>query len=287
MVLCITYRKIINLYFNKKREAKSRNNISDNSFFINNLDSDDDYGVDEKLISEDYSSSRGIYTLKYHKNSKKYILKTFWIYIKKNVIIFIFNMHDNSEFNSIYFKIIKLNIFFFNYLFITALLFTDNYISLEIKIIKNEFESVLTKEIIRIILFFTIAQFLNFIISFFFNGKEKLEENDNNLKNGIKIEEYSRQIDYLKCCFKTKLIIGFIFLLLLHITIIYFFIIFTCIYSFNHYQLYLFIYFLLTFAIYIILYCTIFLFVVLFRLISLKCEKSFIFKISSFIANHL
>ena len=286
MVLCITYGKIINLYFNKKREAKSRNNISENSHLINNNNDDEDDNEDEKLISENYGHSRYIFTTEYHNNSKKYFCKTYWLYLKNNIIIFIFNINDNSEFNSIYIKFIKLIIFILNYLFITALLFTDNYISLEIKIVKNEFESVLTKEIIRIILVFTIAQFLNFIISFFFNGKEKLEENDNNLKNGIKIEEYSRQIDYLKCCFKTKLIIGFIFLLLLHITIIYFFIIFTCIYSYNHYQLYLFIYFLLTFAIYIILYCTIFLFVVLFRLISLKCEKSFIFKISSFIANH-
>ena len=284
MLLCITYRKIINLYFNKKREAKSRNNISEKSHLIN-----DDDDEDEKLISEDYGSSRKIYTeytVKYHKTSNKYFLKTFWTYFKNNVIIFIFNINDNSEFNSIYFKIIKLIIFILNYLIITALLFTDNYICLEIAIIKNEFESVLVKEIIRIIFVFVISQFLNMIISLFFDGKEKLEENDKYFKNGIKIDEYVRQIDYLKCCFKIKFIIGSIFILLLHITMVYFFIIFTCIYSFNHYQLYLLIYFILTIAIYIIIYFVLFLFVALIRLISLKYEKSFIFKISIFIAKH-
>ena len=289
MFLCITYRKIINLYINKKREAKSRNNISENSHVIDDHNNDDD-DEDEKLISEDYGSSRKIYTVhavKYHNNSNKYFLKTFWTYLKNNVIIFIFNINDNSEFNSKSFKVIKLIIFFLNYLIITALLFTDNYISLEIKIIKNEFESILVKEILRIIFVFIIAQILNMIISLFFDGKEKLEENDNYFKNGIKIEEYSRRIDDLKCCFKIKFIIGSTLILLLHITIVYFFIIFICIYSFNHYQLYLFIYFILTIVLYIIIYVVLFLFVTLIRLISLKCEESFIFKISIFIAKHL
>ena len=141
----------------------------------------------------------------------------------------------------------------------------------------------LTKEIIRTIIIFAIAQFLNLIISFFFNAKEKLEENDKNLRADM-IEEYLRQIEFLKRCFKFKFIIGFIFVLLLHLTIIYFFIIFTCIYSFNHYQFYLVIYFLIAIAIYIILYTILFFILALLRLISLKFESSFIFKISTFIA---
>ena len=279
--LCITYRKIINLYFKKKREAKSRKNISENSYLINN-DNDDE---ETKLISEDYGHSRNIYTTKYHENPKKYFFKTFWIYFKNNVIKF--NIIDNNEFNPPIFKLIKIFIFIFNYLFITALLFTGNYITLEIKIVKNEFESVLTKEILRIIIVFIIAQFLNMLISLFFNDKENLEENDKNLKNGMEIEEYSRQIDYLKCCFKIKFIIAFIFILILHLTIIYFFIIFTCIYSFKNYQLYLFIYFMLTIAIYFIVYFILYILVALIRLISLKCENSDIFKISAYLAECL
>jgi len=280
--LCITYTEIINLYINKKREAKSRKNISENSYLINN-DNDDD--EETKLISEDYGHSRNIYTTKYYENSKKYFFKTFWIYFKNNVIIF--NINDINEFNSLSFKLIKIIIFIFNYLFITALLFTSNYITLEIKIVKKEFESVLTKEIIRIIIVFIIAQFLNMIISLCFNGKENLEENDKNFKNGIKFEEYSRQIDFLKCCFKIKFLIGFIFILLLHLTFIYFFIIFTCIYSYKNYQLYLFIYFMLTIAIYFITYFFLFLFVALFRLISLKYKDTILFKISAYLAELL
>jgi len=196
--LCKIYRKIINLYFNKKREAKSRNDNSKNNYLMNN--SNNNYDEDEKLISNDYFSSRDIYRVKYYNNSKKYFLKTLWAYFK-----YIFNINDNSEFNSIYFKIIKIIIFFLNYLLITALLFNDNYISLEIKIIKNELESVLTKEILRIISVFVITQFLNEIISSFFNEKEKLEEIDKNFLNGITIKEYFGQIDFLKMCFKINL----------------------------------------------------------------------------------
>ena len=215
---------------------------------------------------------------KYYNNSKKYFLKTLWAYFK-----YIFNINDNSEFNSIYFKIIKIIIFFLNYLLITALLFTDNYISLEIKIIKNELESVLTKEILRIISVFVITQFLNEIISSFFNEKEKLEEIDKNFLNGITIKEYFGQIDFLKMCFKIKFIIGFIFILILHIIIIYYFIIFTCIYSNNHYQFYLFIYFILTICLYFFLYFALFLLTTTIRLISLKFEKSFIFKLLTYL----
>jgi hypothetical protein len=287
IILCISYRKIINLYFNKKREAKSRNNISNNSHLINNNDDNDDDDEDEKLISEHYGHSRDIYSTEYHNNSKKYFYKTYWLYLKNNIIIFIFNINDNSEFNSIPFKIIKLLIFILNYLFITALLFTGNYINLEIIFIKKEFESVFTNEILRIILVFAIAQFLNVIISLIFNDKEKLEENDRKLRIDITIEEYSRKIDFLKCCFKLKLVIGSIFFLILHITIIYYFIIFACIYPFNHYQEYLFIYFLWTIVIYIFLYCILFLIIVLFRLISLKFESSFIFQFSAFLAKSI
>ena len=49
MILCITYRKIINLYFNKKREAKSRNNISENSHLINNNDDDDNENENQDI----------------------------------------------------------------------------------------------------------------------------------------------------------------------------------------------------------------------------------------------
>ena len=280
IISCMHYKKILNVYFNKRREAKSRNNILENSHQINNYDDDDE---EEKLISQDYGPSKKIFITEYHNSSKEYFRKTFWLYLKKNVIIFIFNINDKSEFDSKPFKFIKLIIFILNYLFISALLFTDNYITTEILIVKKEFESVLAKEILRTIAIFAIAQFLNLIISFFFNAREKLEENDKNLRTGM-IEEYLRQIEFLECCFKFKFIIGFIFVLLLHLTIIYFFIIFTCIYSFNHYQFYLVIYFLIAIAIYIILYTILFFLLALLRLISLKFESSFIFKISTFIA---
>ena len=259
-LLSITYRKIINLYLNKKREAKMGNNISENYHLINNNNDNDD--EEQKLISEYNGPLRNI---------EINFFKIFWAYLKNNVIIFIFNNNDNSEFNSIYFKIIKLIIFILNYIFITALLFTDNYINLEIKIIKNEFESVLVKEILRITKVFAISQFLNMVIFFFFDGKEKLDKNDKNSKKDI---AYFRRIDLLEFCFKIKFIIGFIFILLLHITYIYYFIIFACIYSYNHYQLYLFIYFIFTICLYIFIYFVFFGFVAWFRLISLKNEKS-------------
>ena len=109
------------------------------------------------------------------------------------------------------------------------------------------------------------------VIFFFFDGKEKLDKNDKNSKKDI---AYFRRIDLLEFCFKIKFIIGFIFILLLHITFIYYFIIFACIYSYNHYQLYLFIYFIFTICLYIFIYFVFFGFVAWFRLISLKNEKS-------------
>ena len=233
------------------------------------------------LISEDYTFARKEFST-YEHNLIKYFFKAYWIYLKNKVIIFIFIKNGKSEFNSIAFKIIKIIIFVLNYLFITALLFNDNYISLRITIKENELEHILTKEFRRIIFVFVIAQFISKIIFFFFNAKERLEENEEYFKNGINTQEYFKQLDYLKYCFKIKFIIGFIFILIFHISIIYYFIIFTYIY--RNINLSLFIYFLLTIFIYIIFHFVSFLLVVSIRLISLKSQKDFLFKISTYMA---
>jgi len=291
IILCVTYKNILKLYIDKKRKAKNRNNISENSHLIDNdgNGNDNDEDEDEKLISEKFSDAKDIFNQKYQDKKIKYIGKTFWIYLKNNVIIFIFSTKNNSEFNSIPLKIIKIIIFFLNYLFITALLFNDSYISLEIKLIKNELEQILTKEMVRIMFVFSIAQVLNFFLSLLFNGQEKLEKNDKNFQNNSfkkdEYLEYCRKIDFLRCTFKVKFIIGIIFIALLHITIFYYFIIFTCIYSFSHYQLFLFIYFVGTIFTYILLCAVVFLFLTIIRFISLICENSFLFIISTGLAN--
>ena len=85
------------------------------------------------------------------------------------------------------------------------MLFNDNYISLRITIKENELEHVLTKEFRRIIFVFAIAQFISKVIFFFFNAKERLEENEEYFKNGINTQEYFKQLDYLKYCLKSNL----------------------------------------------------------------------------------
>ena len=257
------YTKITNLYVNKKREVKSRNNISEKSHLIDN---------DENLISENYASARNQFTLY---SSNKYFFKSYWAYLKNKVFIFIF-FNNEKEFNSIAFKFIKIIIFILNFLFITALLFNDNYISLRLKIKENELEYVLTKEFRRIIFVFAIAQFINKVLLLFFNAKESLKEIDEFSKNDI--QEYFKKIDYLKCCFQIKFTIGFILILILHISIIYYFFIFTYIY--RNINLSLLIYLLLTTFLYIIFYLVLALLIVITRLISLKLKKEFIFKIS-------
>ena len=277
---CKNYRKITNIYINKKREVKSGNVniISEKSHLIININN---YNNDEMLISEDYTLARKEFST-YENKLIKFFFKAYWTYLKNKVIIFIFIKNGKSEFNSVAFKIIKIIIFVLNYLFITALLFNDNYISLRITIKENELEHILTKEFRRIIFVFVIAQFINKIIFFFFNAKERLEENEEYFKNGINTQEYFKQLDYLKYCFKIKFIIGFIFILIFHISIIYYFIIFTYIY--RNINLSLFIYFLLTIFIYIIFHFISFLIVVSIRLISLKLQKDFLFKISTYMA---
>jgi len=275
------YRKTANIYINKKREVKSGNinNISEKTHLIINVSN---YNNDEMLISENYTSARKEFSI-YDNNLIKYYFRTYWTYLKNKVIIFIFIKNRKSEFNSVAFKIIKIIIFVLNYLFITALLFNDNYISLRIIIKEKELEYILTKEFRRIILVFIIAQFINKIIFFFFNAKERLEENEEYLKNGINTQEYFKQLDYLKYCFKIKFIIGFIFILIFHITIIYYFIIFTYIY--RNINLSLFFYFLLTIFLYIIFHFISLLIVVSIRLISLKFQKDILFNISIYMAD--
>ena len=275
------YRKTANIYINKKREVKSGNvnNISEKTHLIINVSN---YNNDEMLISENYTSARKEFSI-YDNNLIKYYFRTYLTYLKNKVIIFIFIKNRKSEFNSVAFKIIKIIIFVLNYLFITALLFNDNYISLRIIIKEKELEYILTKEFRRIILVFIIAQFINKIIFFFFNAKERLEENEEYLKNGINTQEYFKQLDYLKYCFKIKFIIGFIFILIFHITIIYYFIIFTYIY--RNINLSLFIYFLLTIFLYIIFHFISLLIVVSIRLISLKFQKDILFNISIYMAD--
>ena len=207
------------------------------------------------LISENYTSARKEFSI-YDNNLIKYYFRTYWTYLKNKAIIFIFIKNRKSEFNSVAFKIIKIIIFVLNYLFITALLFNDNYISLRIIIKEKELEYILTKEFRRIIFVFAIAQFISKVIFFFFNAKERLEENEEYFKNGINTQEYFKQLDYLKYCFKIKLIFGFIFILIFHITIIYYFIIFTYIYC--NINLSLFIFFFDYFLIYYLSFCFIF-----------------------------
>ena len=275
------YRKITNIYIDKKREVKSgnTNNITEKSNLIFNVNN---YNNDEMLISEDYTFARKKFSV-FENNLIKYFFRTYWTYLKNKVIIFIFIKNRKSEFNSIAFKIIKIIIFVLNYLFITALLFNDNYISLRITIKENELEHVLTKEFRRIIFVFAIAQFISKVIFFFFNAKERLEENEEYFKNGINTQEYFKQLDYLKYCFKIKFIIGFIFILIFHISIIYYFIIFTYIY--RNINLSLFIYFLLTIFLYIIFHFVSLLIVVSIRLISLKFQKDILFNISIYMAD--
>ena len=274
------YRKITNIYINKRREVKSgnTNKISEKSHLIINVNN---YINDEMLISEDYIFARKEFST-YNNNLIKYFFKSYWTYLKNKVIIFIFIKNGKSEFNSMAFKIIKIIIFILNYLFITALLFNDNYISLRITIRENELEHVLTKEFRRIIMVFAISQFISKIIFFFFDANERLEKIEEYFKKGINSQEYFRQLDYLKYCFKIKFIIGFIFILIFHITIIYYFIIFTYIY--RNINLSLFIYFLLTIFLYIIFHFISLLIVVSIRLISLKSQKDFLFNISTYMA---
>ena len=274
------YRKITNIYINKRREVKSgnTNKISEKSHLIINVNN---YINDEMLISEDYIFARKEFST-YNNNLIKYFFKSYWTYLKNKVIIFIFIKNGKSEFNSMTFKIIKIIIFILNYLFITALLFNDNYISLRITIRENELEHVLTKEFRRIIMVFAISQFISKIIFFFFDANERLEKIEEYFKKGINSQEYFRQLDYLKYCFKIKFIIGFIFILIFHSSIIYYFIIFTYIY--RNINLSLFIYFLLTIFLYIIFHFISLLIVVSIRLISLKSQKDFLFNISTYMA---
>jgi len=271
-------RKIINSYINKKREVKIVNTISEKSHLAINLNNNKD---DENLISESYTYSRKNFSL-YNNNLINYFFKTYRTYLKNKIILFIFINKGKSEFNSKAFKFIKIIIFILNYLSITALLFNDNYISLRITIKENELEHVLTKEFRRIILVFLLTQCINKIILFLFNDQERLEENDEYLKDGINTKEYFRKLDYLRNCFKIKFRLGFIFIFIFHISIIYYFIIFTYIY--HNINLSLFIYFLLTIFLYIIFHFISFLIVTSIRLISLKFQKDFLFNISTYIA---
>ena len=268
----ICYTKCINIYINILRH-------------LNQNDDDDNNNIDNIFnnyeIIDDYSDARN------EEHNLKITCKIYWEYLKQKLIIFIFLLNRN-DFENITFKMLKIIIFFENFIFVTTYLFTDKYISIMNKIKENNFEYAFTKEFDRIFLIIFLSYIINVIIFFFFDGFNKLAKARKEFRSGLDIQKYRERLIYLKKVFAIKFLLGYILLFILHLGYYYFIAIFCSI--FKNSIKYAFIFFVISLVEYLLIYCFILLIATLLRYISLKTDYQFfeyIFKLSVTIADIL
>ena len=165
-------------------------------------------------------------------------------------------------------------------------LLTDKYISSRRFIKQSELEFAIINEKRRACLIIITCSLLNFIIFFFFNFRNRLEEIDKNYKNDI--EKYKEKMEYFIKYFKMKIIIGTFLVLILHSAFLLFILIFFSIHS--NTQLTYIAYLILSFIGYFLFYFIILLIAATIRAISL-CKRNYFFEklyqLSSFIADLL
>ena len=207
----VNYGKIKNNLVKKIKDS------SKNSIIIIESESKND----EIDLTVDFDDAIQKKKSSFYQNFRYFLFK----YCKEKMIFYI-SCNNKYEYNSIILNIIKLVIFLYNYYFMCGFLLTDKYISSRIFIEQNELEYAITNEKKRSFLIIISCSILNFIIFYFFDFRNRLEELEKKKNNKIDPNLYKEKMKDLLLCFKLKTIIGTCFVLILHFSFLYFILIF-------------------------------------------------------------
>ena len=279
IILFVMYFSCCDCYNSKS------NYISSNNVIINQLRNASKFEILEKekdlILSEDNTYDDEIideFDIARAKYKKICFCKNFCVflkqYFKEKIIFFIFCHKD--EFDTFIIKLIKIIIFVQNYYFICGFLFTEKYISSRRFIKTNQFEYAFTTEKQRVCLIVFTCSVMNIVLFYFFNISARLEDAKKKYERVKNLKSYTDRIKFLIKAFPIKMIIGTIFIIVLHFAFLLFNIIFFSIHSHSLFAFY--VYLILSLVGYFILYCFAILIVAFLRTVSLV-NKNFFFEL--------